>query len=258
VRRLFLRRHPEGAVHADRLAVEVVVLGEHQHELRVLVRPREPLRERDARGQRRVHLGPQRRQHRRVNDARRDGVDPDAVARQVAGGGDRHPDDAALGSRVGDLPDLPFVRRDRRGVDDQPALAGLVDRVRPGDHLRGQAQHVEGPDQVDLDGLAEEVELVHSPGRQDAAGRGDARAVHHQSQRCGLRIESGQRGEDVILARHIGTDQPHSLRRSRLGRGLDGCRKVETHDAHAAPGEHPCRRGAHPRCGTRDERRDPR
>ena len=56
-------------------------------------------------------------------------IDADADAREVARDRQRHADDAALGRRVGGLADLPVVGGDRRGVDDDAALAAVVGRV---------------------------------------------------------------------------------------------------------------------------------
>ena len=68
----------------------------------------------------------QRREQRRVEQARRDRHDADALVGQVARRRQRHADDAALGGRVGDLADLPVVGGGRRGVDAHAALAVLA------------------------------------------------------------------------------------------------------------------------------------
>ena len=85
---------------------------------------------------------------------------------EVAGRGQGQADDAALGGRVGDLPDLPVVGRDRGGVDDDAALAVLV-RLGRGHGGGGQPQHVEGADQVDRDRRSRRAEVV----RVAVAGR---------------------------------------------------------------------------------------
>ena len=59
----------------------------------------------------------------------RDRHHADAARRQVARGRQRHADDAALRRRVGDLADLPVEGGDRRGVDEDAALAVLVGLV---------------------------------------------------------------------------------------------------------------------------------
>src|ERR1700733_15795346 len=68
---------------------------------------------------------------RREDDAGTDRVNPDADDRKVTGRGNRHPDDPALGRRVGDLPRLALDPGDRRGVDDHTALPVRVDRLGP-------------------------------------------------------------------------------------------------------------------------------
>jgi hypothetical protein len=62
-------------------------------------------------------------QQRRVEDARQDRVDADAVARKIARDRQRHADDAALRCRIGRLADLAVFGRDRGGVDDRAAFA---------------------------------------------------------------------------------------------------------------------------------------
>src|SRR5690606_6829114 len=71
VRRL-LRCHAQCPVHANGLTVEVIVFGDHDDELRILPWAPEPLRKRNPRREARIHLGPQLRQQRRVDDARCD------------------------------------------------------------------------------------------------------------------------------------------------------------------------------------------
>ena len=88
------------------------------------------------------------------------------MLREVARGRERHADDAALRRRVGDLPDLPVVRRHRRGADVHAALT--VDRLVLDHRLRGREQQVERPEEVDLDRLAERAGVVRPPLGEDA------------------------------------------------------------------------------------------
>ena len=136
----------------------------------------EALREGDACAELLAGLLGQRRQQRRVEQAGGDRVDADPVLREVAGGGEGHPDDAALGGRVGDLADLAVEGGDRGGVDAHAALAVLERLV--GDHCRGgEAQHVEGADQVDRDDRLERHQRVRALGARDLlrpAGAGAA------------------------------------------------------------------------------------
>src|SRR3954468_8956080 len=76
------RRHADGAVQADRLAVEHRVLDDLRRELRELLGAAEARREGDLLAELRPRLLGQRRQERRVEQARRDGDDADAVLRE--------------------------------------------------------------------------------------------------------------------------------------------------------------------------------
>ena len=67
---------------------------------------------------------------RGVDQTGRDGVDPDADRRQVAGDRQGHADDAALGRRVRRLADLAVERRDAGHVDDGAALTGVGGSLR--------------------------------------------------------------------------------------------------------------------------------
>ena len=87
---------------------------------------------------------------RRVDQPRQDRVDPDADDGQVAGHREGQADDAALRRRVGGLADLAVLGRHRRRVDDGAAAAVVVRLVEA--HLGGgQADAIEGADEVDLD-----------------------------------------------------------------------------------------------------------
>ena len=78
---------------------------------------------------------------------------------EVARRRQREADDAALRGGVGDLADLAVEGGDRGGVDADAALAVVVGLVVV--HRRGgEAQHVEGADQVDLDHVGEDLEVV--------------------------------------------------------------------------------------------------
>ena len=107
---------------------------------------------------------------------------PDCARSRAAG--QRHADDAALGGRVGELADLPVVGGDRGGVDAHPALALVVGLV--GQHRRGgQAEHVEGADQVHADDGLERVERVRPAPAGRLLGPADARAADRDPQRPG-------------------------------------------------------------------------
>ena len=136
-----LRRHADRAVEADRLAVQHLVLDDREREVRELVRDAEPRGERDAGAQRLAVLLGERRQKRRVEEARRDRVDADAAAGEVAGGRKGEADDAGLRRRVGGLADLPVEGGDRRRVDaDAPLAVWRPARSRTSRSPRGAAR----------------------------------------------------------------------------------------------------------------------
>ena len=110
--------------------------------------------------------------------------DADLLAAEVARGGQRHPDDSALGGGVGDLADLPVVRGDRRRVDADATIA--VERLVREHRGRRDAQHVEGPDEVDVDDDLERLERVGAVLGGRALGPADAGAVDRDPQRPGL------------------------------------------------------------------------
>ena len=91
------------------------------------------------------------------------------AAREVARGRQGQADDPALRGRVGDLADLAVEGGDRGRVDADAALAAVVGLVV--DHRRGgEAEHVEGADQVDLDHVVEDLEVVRRPACRRSAG----------------------------------------------------------------------------------------
>ena len=123
----------------------------------------------------------QGREQRGVEEAGGDRDDADAARGQVARRRQRHADDAALRGRVGDLADLAVVGGDRGRVDADAALAllvGLVLAHRGG----GEAEHVEGADQVDLDDVGEVLELVGAALAGDPLGPADAGAADRDPQ----------------------------------------------------------------------------
>src|SRR4051812_46486468 len=99
MRRTLLRRHSQGAVEPDRLAVQHGVLGDMAGEERVLLGPAEPRRMRYPGAERLAGRLRERREERRVEYARGDRADPDPEPRQIARGREREADDAALRRR---------------------------------------------------------------------------------------------------------------------------------------------------------------
>lgn len=114
------------------------------------VGPAEPLRKRDAGGEAVLRGLRQAGQHRRREHTRRDRRHADAVVRQLARRGQRQADNAALGSAVGSLANLPVISGNRSGQEDHPALA-IVERIEPNHIGRSEAEQVEAADQVDRD-----------------------------------------------------------------------------------------------------------
>src|SRR5262249_29405551 len=105
---LSLRLEPDTAVEADDLGVHVVVLDQRPDQGGELRRRPHPLGEDDRRGQLGLELlaggpGPI---DRGVDDARADGVHPDADGGEVPRGRDGHPDDPALRRGIGQLAGL--------------------------------------------------------------------------------------------------------------------------------------------------------
>ena len=90
-------------------------------------------------------------QQRRVEQARGDRAHADAGLGEVARGGERHADDAALGGRVGDLADLAVVGGDRGGVDAHAALALVVGLVGRASRAAARRSTLKRADQVDAD-----------------------------------------------------------------------------------------------------------
>ena len=136
----------------------------------------------DARAELHAGLLRKRREQRRIEQAGGDRAHADRVLREVARGGECHPNDAALGCRVRDLADLTIVGRDRGRVEADPALAvrtaGLV-----GDHRAGgEAQHVEGADQVDLQDRLERQQRMRALGARELLRPAGARTADRDAQ----------------------------------------------------------------------------
>jgi hypothetical protein len=93
------------------------------------------------------------------------------LRRQVAGGGQCHPDYAGLSRTVGDLPYGALVCGDRGGADDDSALAGLV-RLVAGHAGRAQAEDVERRAQKDVDDIHEHVLAKRVAGLAERAAAG--------------------------------------------------------------------------------------
>ena len=83
--RRLTRLHADTAIHADTFTVGVVVFRDVLRQVRDLIRPTQTPRVKDLCLQGFVRLLGERVEQRRVNQARYDGVNPDAQAGQVPG-----------------------------------------------------------------------------------------------------------------------------------------------------------------------------
>src|SRR5688572_18376528 len=177
MRCLSLRRHADRAVEADAFAIEHRVLADVRDQRRVFLRPAEARRERYLLAERVLHFLRKCRHHRRLEYAGRDRHHANAVAGEVARHRQRHADDAALGSGVGDLADLAVESSDRRCHHDHTALAFFVRRVVDHD-ARGRLRHEQRADQIHFDDLAENLTGERAFLVDHAARPADARAIH--------------------------------------------------------------------------------
>src|SRR4051794_27271551 len=236
------RRHPQSAIQPDDLAVEHRVLDDVHRQRGVLVRAPEPRRERDLAAEGVAGLLGQAGEQRRVEQAGGDRADADPVAGEVAGGGQRHPHDSALGGAVGDLADLAVVGGDRGGVDADAALALFVGLV--GEHrVGGEPQDVEGADEVDADDRVEGLEGVRAVAPGDLLGPADARAADGDPQ-AGDRVD---RRLDLLGVGDVGGDELRADRLGGLGSALGvqvGDRDVRAGRAQRAGGSRAQARGA--------------
>ena len=155
-------------------------------------------------------------QQRREEDAGRNGVDADLQAGEVARRRQRQADNAALRGRIGDLADLAFIGRHRRGVDDHAAL--LADRRCRGETLGEQAERVEGADQVDVDDADELCQRIDAVLADHALRATDAGAVHQHARHAMRSLGLGNRRLHRFLVGDVGM-KGHAL---HFGRDLLG------------------------------------
>jgi hypothetical protein len=142
-----------------------------------------------------------------------------------------------LGRRIRRLAHLPVVGGDARGRDQHAALAGRLGLV-PAHRLRGEADHVEAADQVDVDRLGERGERMRAFLADGLDAEGDAGAIHQADQ-----LAEPERGGDGGLAVGFLRDVAAHEAAADLGRDrLAPIRlQVGDHDLGAVLGEHPRR-----------------
>ena len=211
----------------------------------------EPVRERNRGGERILRLLRQAAEQRRQEQAGRDGEHTDAELRKLARDRQGHADDAALRGRIGGLPDLAVIGRDRSGVDHDAALAACK-RLQLRHRRCRKPQHVEGADQVDLDNPLEIGKRVRRVAADHALGNTDAGAIDQHARRAvrlgGLRDGSLRRGGIGDVA-----GDGHALELGRDALGELGV-EVEHRDLRALRRQLSRGRGAEARCSTGDDR----
>ncbi len=158
----------------------------------------------------------------------------------------------ALGRRIGGLPDLALIGRDRGGRDDHPALA--IDRFEPGHRRRREADHVEGSDEVDADHLLEVGERLGALAANDALGRADARAIDQHPRGPMRRLGFGDRPAGGGFVGDVAREGEAANRLGGLFRR--GGIEVEDRDFRSPGGERLRRRAAEPRTAAGHDRRD--
>ncbi len=212
----------------------------------------EPARKRNCRGQAVLRLLRQVGEQRRQEQSGRDGQHTNAELRQFARDRQGHRNDAAFGRRIGRLPDLAVIGRDRRRGDHHAALAGCERfQLR---HFRGrQPQHVERADQIDLDHSVEIGERHRALAADHPLGDADAGAIHQHPRRAmGLR----RRDDGGLGGGRVGDIADHRDALD-LSRNAFGERGIEI--AHGNPRalrcEPACGRGAQSRCAAGNDGR---
>src|SRR2546425_6739221 len=207
--------HPDRAVEPDRLAVQHRVLDDVQGQRRKFRGTAETRREGYLLAERGADRIGQGREKRGVENAGRDRHHADPELGEVARNRERHAHNAALRGRVGSLADLAVEGRDRRGIDDDPALTlGPWGVLR---HERGaESDAVEGADEVHLDDAGELFELRRTRSPDGFHRRADASAVDEHVEAAEA-VPSGLEGRAyLVTARDVGggEDGPlaHGLR----------------------------------------------
>src|SRR5690606_30698814 len=110
--------HAKCTIQADDFTVEHLVFHDMAGKSRIFFRTPQPRREGHGCTEGILHFLRHAGHHRRGENSRCDGHDPDAVTRKFAGDRQSHRSNAALGSGIGSLTDLAVKGCNRCGVDD--------------------------------------------------------------------------------------------------------------------------------------------
>ena len=164
---------------------------------------------------------------------------------RVARGRKRHAHDASLGGGVGDLADLSVEGGDGCRVHDHAALS-VVERLAPRDGSGGEAQHVEGADQVHSDDELEGVEIVRAAvARERSHHRAHAGAAHCDAQGAeGAGAIDGRL--DLVAAGDVGLEVAHGVAQRAGHRMPARLVAIEYGDPRAGSYQAPGRRFAEP------------
>src|SRR6476469_8868543 len=178
---VLLCRHADCPVKTDHFRIEHRIFDDECGESRVFRRLTEPRRERHLPAQRCANLLAHGLQHRRVENAGRNGNDSDAESCEFAGNRQRHRNNAAFRCAIRGLPDLSVERSYGRSVDNYAALAARIRRVAR--HRRGRkSQRIERADQINVDDPAERLEPVWAVLSYDAFAWRDTGAIDQTMQ----------------------------------------------------------------------------
>ena len=152
-----------------------------------------------------------------------------------------------FGGGVGGLADLAIEGSDGGGVDDDAALA-VVAGVLFGDGRGGEADHIEGADEIDVDGARKGVEAMRTVAADDSLGGSDSGAVDESVQMAKGAEREIDGGLGVVLAGDVGEGEAGGG--AELGgQGFAGCAiGVGDDDGGAFSDEHPRGGCTEPRC----------
>src|SRR5579859_4026071 len=251
-RSMLARSHADRTVQSDCFAVEHRILDDMLRQRGVLLRAPQPRRERHLLAQRDTCRLRQTCQQRRIEEARRDTDDANTIACQLAGGGQRQPYNAALGRRIGRLPDLPLERGDGGGIDDDTTLT-LAVRLILSHRGGGQSQRIERADEVHLYDFVELTQIMRPMLADHFVGDADTRTADQDADTA---TPAGCR-RDRMLHRtgvgHIRFDELRMVPKLGCQRLTSIFVQIRDDDGRAVGHETAYGGGAEPGCATCDE-----